>query len=358
MSIKKYYGWDKYTEEGIVELKKIKESKTLLGKDDVIDLIDRYIELYRNPEFTNSEITAKDLYGNLEKEPEFIRDKARHTVNKFRDVINYFYNNGEGIHSEFEIYFIAEKGDYRLGIRKKDLIKKNVYSKAQLQLMDLSNIKTFSEKIGNSILNFLRIYLDALLFPTNLSARALETAKFKWDTIFLFLFTSFLTFIIIRQYLEIISFKVSTDELIPVHIKPSLLSLIDDSFKKIYNLKSFDSIFSIFKYPLIFVFIPWVIANSIFKEKIKLPVFANFQFYFLLSWIPIYVWFGCLYLMKALYNKSNFLLIAIFFISTIVFFINYFRGLCKLLNTSWKKGILFFIISLVLPLIISHFIEN
>ncbi|WP_297213460.1 MULTISPECIES: hypothetical protein [Thermodesulfovibrio] len=359
MTLKKLYGWDKYSEEGIAELKKIKESKILLGKDDVIDLIDRYIEIYRNPAFTNNEITAKDLYYDME-DPEALRDKARHTVNKFRTVLSDFYKDekGEGLNSEYEIHFVTEKGDYRLGVRKKEPKQENFGSKMQSKLWDSSNLKNFSQKIESNMLNFLRIYLDALLYPDKLSKRASEYGKFKWDTILLFLFTSFLTFIILRHYSVPLKFIFSDPNYIAIvranvpefiiHYGIFIIAISSN----ISSLISFDIIFPILRYLFIFILIPWIIANTIFKEKINLSVFSNFQFYFFLSWIPIYIWLGCAFTVKSL-SLQNVLGIYIIFGSlSIIFFINYLKGLWKLLNLNWKKGILFYIIAFILPFLI------
>lgn len=349
---KECYGWDIHKEEGLLELKKIKKSKIFSGKEKFQDLINRYIQLYSKERDYSEQITGKDLYpekavDNYAK-PAF--DKASRTIAEFKRLLKVYYENGEGQTSKFEIYFVGETRDYRLGVRKKEPSKFD--NNKKIPTPSLNNLKSIPQKIGDSVLNFLKIYFDALFSASNLALRASESGKFKWDTIILFLFTSFLTFLILNQYLDAMKLKIITRTDIPDFIKSFGMLIIDIASKKISSLISFDLIFNILRYLFIFILIPWIISNTIFKEKINLSVFSNFQFYFLLSWIPLFIWFGCVYIVKKLYNEDTTGLLVIFSFFLVIFFFNYFRGICKLLNFNWKRGILFYITALILPILI------
>ncbi|MEJ5226807.1 hypothetical protein [Thermodesulfovibrio sp.] len=293
MSKKECYGWDMYKEEGLSELKKIKQSKIFSGKDKFQGLLDRYIEIYNIESNFTKKIPGTRLFHEefKNKSSKHALDKAYRVIKEFKVLLKEYYEKGEGQTSQFEIYFIAETRDYRSG-------------------------------------------------------------KFKWDTILLFLFTSVLTLIILSQYLDAMRLKTIIRADIPDFIKSFGLLNIEIASKKISSLISFNLIFNILRYAFIFILIPWIISNTIFKEKINLSVFSNFQFYFLLSWIPLFIWFGCVYIVKILYNENTTGLLVIFPFLLVVFFFNYFRGICKLLNFNWKRGILFFITALILPILI------
>lgn len=352
MSKKESYGWDQYKEEGLSELKKIKKSKIFSGKDKFQGLLDRYIEIYNTESNFTKKIPGTRLFHEefKNKSSKHALDKAYRVIKEFKVLLKEYYEKGEGQTSQFEIYFIAETRDYRLGVRKKEKIEVDGHTK--IPTINLSNIKNMQLKIGDSVLNFLKIYFDAFFSPSNLALRASESGKFKWDTILLFLFTSVLTLIILSQYLDAMRLKTIIRADIPDFIKSFGLLTIEIASKKISSLISFDLIFNILRYAFIFILIPWIISNIIFKEKINLSVFSNFQFYYLLSWIPLFIWFGCVYIVKILYNENSTGLLVIFSFLLFVFLFNYFKGICKLLNFNWKKGILFYITALILPTLI------
>lgn len=354
MSKKESYGWDQYKEEGLSELKKIKKSKIFSGKDKFQGLLDRYVEIYSIESNVTKKIPGTRLFHEefKNKSSKHALDKAYRVIKEFKVLLKEYYEKGEGQTSQFEIYFIAETRDYRLGVRERERESSNFDNSIKVTTTFLDNLKSIPQKIGNSVLNFLKIYFDAFFSPSNLALRASEYGKFKWDTILLFLFTSFLTFIILTQYLDAMKLKTIIRTDIPDFIKSFVILTIDIASKKISSLISFDLIFNILRYAFIFILIPWIISKTIFKEKINLSVFSNFQFYFLLSWIPLFIWFGCVYIMKISYNENTIGLLIIFPFLLAIFFFNYFRGICKLLNFNWKRGILFYITALILPVLI------
>lgn len=111
-----FYGWDIYREEGIKELKRIRRSKFLAGKQAMVDLIDRYIKFYESEK--DDQIMGKTLYSELDIEE--ANNHASKKTKELREILKSFYNTKEGKKGDFRIYFIAEKRNYRLGVMTKE----------------------------------------------------------------------------------------------------------------------------------------------------------------------------------------------------------------------------------------------
>jgi hypothetical protein len=213
------YGWDKLENEGLKELERIASSKFLAGKDDLIDLIQRYIKLYKNnrivrkkeisasilyfdlvekkalekfreierekaladlqikspksqPRRNVSDEEATKLYLKLSAENKMLRkeiekpaqDKATKHIREIRKELQNFYNLDEGKESGYRIYFVADERDYRIGIEKVDVLNE-IRKEATTTPADSSIIRTnikfpYSERIKGILLDFFKIYPD------------------------------------------------------------------------------------------------------------------------------------------------------------------------------------------------------
>lgn len=173
------YGWDKYKSEGLAELEKIKSIMSLPKDKDIIDLVERYIRLYKHKKISKKDDTKavmlypdlvedgarkeaakllervaeqkdKDLPHLFEKKSvdkvmkgilkdaeknkmlrkkieEPARDKACREAQKLRQFLEGFYNSAEGKESACRIYFVSDERDYRLGIKKVETgVKKTI----------------------------------------------------------------------------------------------------------------------------------------------------------------------------------------------------------------------------------------
>jgi|GEM_PF-6101369 len=177
------YGWDQFKEEGLKELERIKSDKFLDGKDELIYIIQRYMDIYKaNRIYKKEDISAIILYqiekaaqreaekeqkkqeekrslANIDKSSKFrvktksideatkdilqraskdkdfmdgLKRSARDGANKgvtqlrkfFGDASDGFYNTEEGKQSEYRISFVA-KGEYRLKVQVNTIKEKN-----------------------------------------------------------------------------------------------------------------------------------------------------------------------------------------------------------------------------------------
>lgn len=112
------HGWDQYRKEGLVELGRIKESLTLANSFAQKEILDRYIEIYR--EKNELGICAASLCSDSVKDKQTESDVQKYIhsiISRLKPNIDKFYLSDEGKNSAFEMYFIAEKGDYKLGVR-------------------------------------------------------------------------------------------------------------------------------------------------------------------------------------------------------------------------------------------------
>jgi hypothetical protein len=116
-------GWDNYREEGLQELLRIKESLTLGNKSAQKNFLEIYYEIYKNKkehEIKGTAFYSKEIKSCILSESE-ANAKASDVIQRLKLSIEKFYKSDEGKKSVFEIYFIAEEGDYKLGVRPKRL---------------------------------------------------------------------------------------------------------------------------------------------------------------------------------------------------------------------------------------------
>src|SRR5271169_5335489 len=115
------YGWDHYIEEGLQELLRIKESRTLGNKSTQKSFLDIYYEIYKNKnehEIKGTAFYVKEIESGIISEAEAYA-KASDVIQRLRSSIKKYYASHEGKESPCEVYFVAESRDYRLGIRTK-----------------------------------------------------------------------------------------------------------------------------------------------------------------------------------------------------------------------------------------------
>jgi len=126
-----------------------------------------------------------------------------------------------------------------------------------------------------------------------------------------------------------------------------------DSYEKITNFFSIEYIlnllYNILKFSLVFIILPFSILSKIFKYEIKLSIFANFQLYFFISWIPIFILLGGAHKKKIFIEGLDNLLILIFAILLFLCIRTYLKSICILLKISTKRGILLLLVSFILP---------
>lgn len=116
---KDQHGWDTYREEGLKELQNIAGSSIICRQDRLIKFLQTYHEIYR--EKKEKKITGDSFYKKEIAEHELTSDQAQKNaspvIKRLRRNIEEYYKSKEGKRSLYEIYFIAEERDYRLGIR-------------------------------------------------------------------------------------------------------------------------------------------------------------------------------------------------------------------------------------------------
>lgn len=112
------YGWDNFRKEGLNELLNIKESRVLGDKDAQISFLEKYHEIYRDQK--EHQIKATTFYPDSIGKDE-AQKKASDVIKRLRQSIEKYYESDVGERSLYEIYFIAESRDYRLGIRPKKI---------------------------------------------------------------------------------------------------------------------------------------------------------------------------------------------------------------------------------------------
>jgi hypothetical protein len=108
------YGWNIYRKEGLQELLRIKESPTLGDKEAQISFLETYYQIYKNEK--EDQIKATTFYSPKTGKGE-AQKKASDVIQRLRQSIEKFYESEEGKKSLYEIYFVAESRDYRLGVR-------------------------------------------------------------------------------------------------------------------------------------------------------------------------------------------------------------------------------------------------
>ena len=109
------YGWDKYKDEGLLELARIISSRILADKEAQISMLRIYYSIYK--EKREHEIKGTAFYPEIDKET--AEKRASEIIGRLRNTIKEFYASDEGKESDYEIYFVAKSRDYRLGIQPK-----------------------------------------------------------------------------------------------------------------------------------------------------------------------------------------------------------------------------------------------
>lgn len=120
-------GWDKYRKEGINELKRIAASKFFANKPTQVEILNTYINVYK----TKTERNIKGTVFFQDREIEEANKNASKFIKEIRINLEEFYKTDEGKESDFEVYFIAQKRNYRLGIRPQKII-----SESQIKPLD------------------------------------------------------------------------------------------------------------------------------------------------------------------------------------------------------------------------------
>ncbi|MFQ5354432.1 MAG: hypothetical protein ACE5DR_05745 [Thermodesulfobacteriota bacterium] len=110
------YGWDKYRDEGVEEIKRLIASTFFINKPAQKQILDKYAEIYQNGEEGTLCLRRLGEQGPREDDNRFTKRVSKN-VRLLRTSFKKFYNTEEGRTSDFELYFIAEKEDFRLGIR-------------------------------------------------------------------------------------------------------------------------------------------------------------------------------------------------------------------------------------------------
>jgi hypothetical protein len=391
------YGWDKYKSEGLAELEKIKSIMSLPKDKDIIDLVERYIRLYKHKKISKKDDTKavmlypdlvedgarkeaakllervaeqkdKDLLHLFEKKSvdkvmkgilkdaeknkmlrkkieEPARDKACREAQKLRQFLEGFYNSAEGKESACRIYFVSDERDYRLGIKKADILsetKKEIMTDTASteSQVGLSGIKLHgSSRVKEILLDFLKIYPEAWAMPKHLVARSTASKTFNCDAIAIFLVSTILTVLIAQYYFSSFRFYIETASIHPVFIG-FLINLLEKIEKPFDNILSFNLLFFIFRFTVITIIIPWLIYNKVFKGKVSIYEMMNFQFYFIMSWSPVFIWIGFAAVRLTFLNADITLLELFTTILGLWVLYTYYKCLYQLSGFTWKKGIL------------------
>lgn len=107
------HGWDVYRKEGVAELKRLAGSSFFANKPAQIILLNVYADVYLESQEQNLKGTV--FYPN--EIIDIANRKASKNIKELRTSLLKFYKSKEGTISGFELYFIADERDYRLGIR-------------------------------------------------------------------------------------------------------------------------------------------------------------------------------------------------------------------------------------------------
>ena len=171
------YGWDINRKEALQELGRIKESILFGNKAAQKSFLEIYYQIYS--EGKEDQIKATVFY------PESISNivaqhRARNVIKGLRKSIDEFYSSAEGKDSKFEIYFIAESGDYKLGIRPK---KTNAQLFCPEEAVSYNEHQHFIIKHRPAAMNMLRgllLLIAPLLFLISLIILYVERFHSSW----------------------------------------------------------------------------------------------------------------------------------------------------------------------------------
>lgn len=371
------YGWDKYKEEGLAELKRIRDSNFLKGKEKFKDLLNRYIELYKNDADIKKQVTGKNLYPELSKGYyKSSCDKAYRTIKDMRKILYDFYNKTEeGKQSQYRIFFVSEERDYRIGIEKNKIDEYTTTEKIQSvkphsSLVNSIKINTnvISEKILNFISNFYFITIEALFNSKKLALRVMPKENFGNNIykitiegiklIIYFLIFWYFIVLFTKHLLKILELQLLSKYQILFYSK-----YFEIKYKQLELLLSSFEIFPVIaRFFILAILIPFgvysaysaIIKTKKFSFNFLLPV-AAFQFYFLWRWILVFAFLFWLAIESGLWNMNIVLSIGTM-VAFIWYLIMHFKGLCTLYNLTWKKGISPFILNLIISFFLLSFI--
>ena len=363
------YGWDKYKKQGIKELEKIRDSDLLKGNDEIKDLLNRYIGLYKNHLIlSKKDISGKILYPELvsDKYAKPSYDKASGAIKELRKFLDEFYKTEEGIQSQYRIFFIADERDHRLGIKKIEIdeyrkteefqsVKPSLVNSSLVNLIKI-NPKIISEKILNFISDIFIIAFQAVFKAPNLALRVSEMEKIGNDKnriikegIKLFLIFTFFWLLLIvftNHVLKTLEIQLMNKYQINFFSK-----YFEMKYKQIDHLLSFpENFLSALRFVILAVVIPWLVYK-VFKFKVAFLTLSAFQLYFLWSWIFVFAFLFWLAINSRLGNM-NIVLSILTTVALIWYLIMHFKGLCTLYNLSLKKGILQFILTFILTFLL------
>ena len=216
------YGWDRYRKEGLQELGNIKESPLFGNKNAQKSFLEIYYQIYNDEK--EDQIKATAFYP--EKEIKVVaQHRARTVIKDLRKSIDKFYTSPEGKDSKFEIYFIAESGDYKLGIRPK---KTNAQLLCPEEPVSYNEHQYFIIKHKPSAMNRLRVLLlliAPLLFLISLVILYVERFHSSW--LIFFIGCGGVILSLGMGYIVIILFKFMSRELVHLSSKYFLKDAID-----------------------------------------------------------------------------------------------------------------------------------
>lgn len=224
----KCHGWHDYKKEGIAELERILSFVRSKRDEELIHLVESYIELYKDKKICKKkDINAVRLYPDLIEESarkkaiqyleekvessknlEFLEkksvdkaadvflknaktnknlrkelekpahDKASRQVKKLREFLDNFYASEEGQMSEYGIYFVSDGRDYRLGIKKR-LSNDNI---SESQMKPANDKIHWLLHVEKKIFDFLKIYSDVWrAFPCfEITQWIMKTKVIQW----------------------------------------------------------------------------------------------------------------------------------------------------------------------------------
>jgi hypothetical protein len=226
------YGWDRYRKEGLQELRQIKESPLFGNKNAQKSFLEIYYQIYHDEK--EDQIKATVFYP--EKEIKVIaQHRARTVIKDLRKSIDKFYESAEGRDSRFEIYFIAESGDYKLGIRPK---KTNAQLFSPEEAVSYNEHQHFIIRHRPAAMKMFRgllLLIAPLLFLISLVILYVERFHSSW-----LIFFAGLSGVILSlgmAYIVIVLFKFMFRELVHLSAKYFLKDTIDHITLVSYSAK-------------------------------------------------------------------------------------------------------------------------
>jgi len=191
------HGWEKYRKEGIEELKRLACSRFFVSKPAQITLLNIYTDVYRKEQERN--LKGTNFYPD---EPtDIAHKKASKNIKELRYSLPEFYKSEEGSVSGFELYFIAEERDYRLGIRPiKEAANDGKEASSQANVWRQEDI-SYSER------PFLKLkYSPYLIFSISIIILGLIAVFFISGWIFLLESYSTLLFVVFLAIATVLAF--------------------------------------------------------------------------------------------------------------------------------------------------------